>query len=151
MRVIHTTNNIFDMPTSENEAVCITTNGIIKRDGTAVMGAGIAKEADNRFHLSKELAQHLRTIGNVPHLFTATGIHNSKLISFPTKQHWKDDSSLALIEQSAQYLINLVDTHNIQQCYLTPPGCGCGHLSWETVKPILEKYFDNRFSIVVRH
>ena len=150
MRIIHTKNNIFDLPTSSQEAVCITTNGIIKRDGNAVMGAGIAKEANLRFHVSQELASHLRKNGNTPCLFSATGLCQSKLISFPTKEHWKDDSSLVLIELSAKRLVQLVNQNNIKTCYLTPPGCGCGRLDWNTVQPILEKYFDDRFVIVFR-
>ena len=59
--------DIFTLPngnTKEN-IVCVTTNGIIKRDGTAVMGAGIAKTANLRFKVAKKLADSLRTNGNI--------------------------------------------------------------------------------------
>ena len=42
--------SIFDLPANPHEAACVTTNGMIRRDGRAVMGAGyigkIKKEKD---------------------------------------------------------------------------------------------------------
>ena len=46
MRII--TGDIFDMQ-HEGDAICITTNGSIKRNGHAVMGKDIALEANRRF------------------------------------------------------------------------------------------------------
>lgn len=54
------TKNIFD---EQGDAVCVTTNGIVKANGEAVMGAGIAKEA-NRYNLARELGTRLRAGGN---------------------------------------------------------------------------------------
>ena len=56
--------NIFDLG---DDAICVTTNGMIKNDGLAVMGAGIAKEADNRYKLARTFGQKLRETGN--HVF----------------------------------------------------------------------------------
>ena len=49
--------DIFTLPQSNTEGVCVTTNGIIKSDGRAVMGAGIAKQANALFHLDLRLGQ----------------------------------------------------------------------------------------------
>lgn len=146
-----TAQNIFDLPTTSTEGVCITTNGIVKYNGKGVMGAGIAKEANNRYHLDTELGQHLIVSGNVPHIFQTRGKMGCYLISFPTKYDWKYDSDLALIQRSAQLLTELVNRRQITTCYLTPPGCGCGKLNWtKQVKPILDPIFDDRFVIVFR-
>lgn len=56
--------NIFDLG---GDAICVTTNGMIKNDGLAVMGAGIAKEADNKYKIARTLGQKLRETGN--HVF----------------------------------------------------------------------------------
>lgn len=141
--------NIFTLPSSCNDAICITTNGVVKKDGKAVMGAGIARQANVRYSLDEELGKHLSSSGNVPYIFTKKGIKNAHLISFPTKHHWKEPSDLALIKRSAELLVELVDRHDIRRCFLVPPGCGLGNLNWEIqVKPILEDILDNRFVVV---
>lgn len=147
--------DIFTLPSSETETnvVCVTTNGIIKKDGCAVMGAGIAKTANKRFQVDAKLAEHLRTHGNTvcdlgEYKFKQSRFH---LVSFPTKEDWKDNSLPWLIEQSAKQLVDLVNAHGYQHVFLTPPGCGLGGLQWESdVKPILEPLFDDRFTIVFR-
>lgn len=150
MRVLYTTENIFDIPTKSTDAVCITTNGIIKQNGFAVMGAGIAKEADIRFKLSKELANHLRENGNIPHLFSKTAENGYRLISLPTKNHWRDPSDLNLIRNSCQILVRICDRFGIERCYLTPPGCGLGQLNWTDVRHVIKDILDDRFIVVVR-
>lgn len=147
--------DIFTLPNNkaEENIVCVTTNGIIKRDGTAVMGAGIAKTANLRFKVAEKLADSLRTNGNV---VSDLGIYYWKtsrfhLVAFPTKHDWRNPSDLQLIEQSAKQLVAFVNTNGFQHIFLTRPGCACGQLDWESqVKPILENILDDRFTIVYR-
>ena len=47
--------DIFILTQGNTEGVCVTTNGIVKQDGKAVMGAGIAKQANAFFHLDLRL------------------------------------------------------------------------------------------------
>ena len=153
MQILYTHTNIFDIPITNNgsEAVCITTNGMIKKNGMAVMGAGIAKEANERYNLAGTLAEYLRQYGNHAYILGKSN-NGFYLISFPTKNHWKDNSNINLIKQSAYELITLCNYHNIKRCYLTPPGCSNGHLNWEyQVKPVLENILDDRFIIVIRN
>ena len=57
--------DIFELPKNRNEAVCITTNGIVKKNGCAVMGAGIAKQANMSFNgLARDLGALLSQYGN---------------------------------------------------------------------------------------
>ena len=147
--------DIFTLPNSKSEEniVCVTTNGIIKRDGTAVMGAGIAKTANLRFKVAEKLADSLRANGNVvndlgTYYWKTSRFH---LVAFPTKHDWRNPSDLQLIEQSAKQLVTLVNTNGFQHIFLTRPGCGLGQLDWESqVKPILEPILDDRFTIVYR-
>ena len=147
--------DIFTLPNnnSNENVVCVTTNGIIRKDGTAVMGAGIAKTTNQRFQVAKKLAEHLRTNGNTvcdlgEYTFKQSRFH---IVSFPTKQDWKDQSIPWLIERSAKQLVDLVNTQDYKHIFLTPPGCGCGGLNYETdVKPIIEPILDDRFTIVFR-
>lgn len=132
--------------------LCITTNGIVKKDGRAVMGKGVALGIKKIIpDIDICLAEHLRLYGNYPgHLLTFQG---TSIFSFPVKRHWNEDASLKLIKRSALFLKAFVDVLDNEEqdlsVVLPRPGCGAGNLSWdEEVKPILEEIFDERFLIV---
>lgn len=152
MRILTNVTDIFNLPIGPSEAVCVTTNGIIKQNGRAVMGRGIAKTADDRFDLSRQLAHYLLKYGN--RLFymgvkrdAVTG-HEMSIITFPTKHHWRDKSDIELIRTSAKQLVSTCDKFGITKCYLPCPGCANGGLDWEIqVEPVLEPILDDRFII----
>lgn len=134
---------IGDLWTFENK--CITTNGMLTKQGLAIMGKGIALEARLRHpDLPYILGQLIKEKGNHVY-FLKIGY-----ISFPTKNDWKNNSSLELIERSCIELIDLVNDpwYQITEVVLPKPGCGNGGLDWKVVKPILEKYLDDRFSVI---
>ena len=152
MKEMHITGNLtlFDLPAGLHEGACVTTNGIIKKNGRAVMGRGIAKYADERFNLGMWLASSLRTRGNhavfLIHVENANG--RFPLLTFPTKHDWRDPSDLALIVRSARELVAIANDMGLTRCYLPRPGCSNGRLSWQTVKPAIETILDDRFVIV---
>lgn len=139
--------DIFSCPHGHTEGMCVTTNGMIRNDGHAVMGRGIAKSVNDKYHVSLKLAQHLRANGNVPaDLGIYDGFH---LLSFPTKDDWRNDSTVALIIASATKLVALANTLGLTKIYLPKPGCANGHLDWETqVKPALSQILDDRFIVI---
>lgn len=145
--------SIFDMAETEKDAVVITTNGIVKSNGHAVMGKGIALEANNIFHISKRLGYLLSTSENQVYDF---GVHfyadkRMRVITFPTKHHWACPSDIRLIHQSTNELMAMINHLDINRVFMPPPGCGNGGLNWEfQVKPFLDKWLDNRFIVVVR-
>jgi hypothetical protein len=132
----------------ECDWLCITTNSNIRSDGNAVMGRGVALEAAQRFPgIAKVLANHLRQNGNVVGLLMkACGKY---IFSFPTKNNWWDNSDLDLIKKSTLELKKLYDLEDKKPIVILPrPGCANGKLSWESVKPILEKILtDDNFLI----
>lgn len=141
--------NIFTMPQNQMEAITITTNGMTKKDGTAVMGAGIAKTASLRYpFLAKNLGRNLCKTGN--HVYDMGLFDNFHIITFPTKNHWKNPSDIHLIEQSCQELVTIANQLSLNKIYCVPFGCGCGNLDWHTqVKPICDKYLDDRFIMIL--
>lgn len=153
MRILHNAGDIFELPRNRNEAVCVTTNGVVKKNGCAVMGAGIAKQANMSFtDLSLNLGELLKARGNQVYDmgFYRDGVTGKwvRIITFPTKHHWRDKSDLNLIEVSARQLVDICDEAEITTCYLTRPGCANGGLDWETqVRPLLEPILDDRFVI----
>ena len=47
------------------DVICIPTNGFIKRNGAAVMGRGVAKQATQRFiGIEFTIGEHLKWNGN---------------------------------------------------------------------------------------
>lgn len=127
--------------------VCVTTNGVVDRNGNAVMGAGIARQARDRYpQLATELGYQIGAWGNVLQYFPRW-----KLITFPTKNDWRQPSTLVLVQRSCRELARLLDSPaNItEQVFLPRPGCGYGGLDWETeVRPICERMLDDRVTIV---
>lgn len=144
--------DIFKIASGDAEAICITTNGICKNNGDAVMGKGIAKTADEMFHLSKNLGYLLRTQGNrVYHMgkFSVSGCEPYNVFTFPSKHRWRGNSDIALIERSAKELKVLCDIYGISKCYLPPVGCGCGGLLYDLdVRPVISKLLDDRFIVI---
>lgn len=129
--------------------IVITTNGSIKKNGEAVMGRGTALQAKQRFPtLPKELGYRLREHGNNLKVF-----FNYRIITFPVKDEWMQKASLTLIDTHAFALKRLVDYSDAAEwapVYLARPGCGNGRLDWKDVRPILERYLDDRFVVVER-
>lgn len=152
MKTILTIEDIFDMPEHDGDAVVITTNGVTKDNGWAVMGKGIAKQANDLFKVSAKLGRLLRQSGNQCYdlgLYAYNG-KNIRLITFPTKTHWRYPSTTAIIERSAIELLTLVNNLDCTNVYMPPAGCGNGGLSWYTqVCPILSRWLDDRFIAVL--
>lgn len=128
--------------------IVITTNSVVN-SSRAVMGKGIALEAKERFsELPILLGEKLTRWGNHVYLFRPP----IRLITFPTKEDWRLNSLPTLIAQSAFELM-MMWKGSIRQptIYMPRPGCGNGGLDWKDVKPILERYLDDRFVVVTRY
>ena len=134
---------------------CITTNGITRHDGSAVMGRGIAYQATQMMPgIEVTLGASLRLVGNhVRVLGNYLCPEPVWMISFPVKHHWRDRADLMLIERSARELLEvappLVELDPEHRPILVPrPGCGNGQLEWADVGPVLAPIFDDRFHII---
>lgn len=159
--MINIKGNIFDF-IKDGNSVCIPTNGIVKANNYAVMGAGLALAFANKFpKLPERLGGYLSKYkDNKPYILGAVKDNNffipkkeelndsCLIISFPTKNHYKNDSDLFLIENSCINLVNYANNLNLKNIYLPKPGIGLGKLNYTDVEPILKKYLDDRFSII---
>ena len=139
------------------DAICIPTNGVVSYQGFAVMGAGLAKKATRQWPtMAYQLGLLLKDRGNHVHpviektegFWEMSHRTNNKftVCSFPTKHHYKNASTLELVEQSAQELFELANERNwTGNIYLPRVGCGLGRLSWDKVEPLLQRFLDDRF------
>ena len=139
------------------DAVCITTNGTVRSDGACVMGRGCAREALERFPgIGYRLGEAIRRFGqgkviSLGHPTDRTGKEMPYiLVSFPVKHNWWEKADLSLIERSARILAKAADEKGWRVVVMPRPGCGNGGRKWEEVKPILQRYLDERFVIVRR-
>jgi hypothetical protein len=138
--------NLFDQKV---DVICVSTNGSIKADGRNIMGRGVAKQAAELFpELPLILGTKLQTFGNYLHYLKYYEDRGYTVASFPVKHFWQDEQAdLKLIEVSVKDLVE--STMPEVTVALPRVGCGCGKRDWLTeVKPILEKYLDDRFIIV---
>lgn len=143
----------------EVTVVVVTTNGYVRKDGTAVMGRGCAKEAARRWPwLPLMLGRRLQARGNAPFAFRLPNKHY-KLVTMPVKpvvcnpgdalpkmRHLRVDvpgwgcyADLGLIERSAHEMRNLLNGSSV--VIFPRPGCGNGGLGWPTVRKVLEPIF----------
>lgn len=123
---------------------CVTTNGFVKNNLCAVMGAGVAKQAKEMFPgIEKTLGVLIHNFGNRPFIINL----NPVIVSYPTKWHWMEKADIKLIENSAIKLVQLSDALGFDFVALPRPGCGNGKLLWEDVKPVIAPILDNRFYI----
>ncbi len=59
------------------------------------------------------------------------------MISFPTKQHWRDQADLDAIGAGLEALARLVPSCNIKTLAVPALGCGLGGLAWDVVRPLM--------------
>lgn len=158
--------------TMDADAYCITTNGFVKKNGSAVMGRGIAKQvADIYPDLPEILGKLLKNKGNIVHILKDLG--NEYIVSFPVKPSYTFSNGsnvvshastrypigafvpgyhakaqLDIIERSCIQLVQLTDKQSWNRVILPYPGCGAGELNWDDVRLILEQHLDDRFVAV---
>jgi hypothetical protein len=143
------TGNLWDFY-DQGHWVVITTNGMVKKDGTAVMGRGVARDAAQRFpELPAHLGAAIKQWGNKVSIF----MKPPRIISFPVKHHWRDQADPELILESAQYLSQALSRHVEPSIFKPPvymvrPGCGNGGLEWSMIRPMLVPILDDRFIVV---
>lgn len=109
----------------------ITTNSTIKRDGSLVMGRGIAKQARDRFKgLDFALGQRIKNLSTYG-LLISENWPESKLGAFQTKWHSNLPSNPALVGYSIGKLEQFIADNSVMNVHLNFPGIGYGGLDKE--------------------
>lgn len=148
--------NVFDV-------ICITTNGFVKNNGSAVMGRGCAYTASQKWPtVPITLGKKLSTGLNVPYYLgnivagefisqipqTLSG-KLTEIWSFPVKHNWWEKADLNLIKQSAILMVEEANhRYSWKNIAIPRPGCGNGQLSWSDVRPVIDDILDDRFVLV---
>ena len=138
------------------DAIVITTNGFVKKNGEAVMGRGVAHQAKTRwpnlpFILGVHLAQGGNQVYPLCHAYSPAG---PWIISFPVKHNWWERADPELIRVSAAQLLSMTEQpyYAFKTVVLPRPGCNNGRLVWEAVvRPIIAPILDDDRFVVVNN
>ncbi len=104
-----------------------------------IMGKGIAEQFKLRFpHMFEDYKARCNSravkLGE-PYLYE--DLSGTRIVNFPTKDHWKSSSRLKDIEAGLDYLACHVEAWKITSIALPPLGCGNGGLDWSEVGPLI--------------
>jgi O-acetyl-ADP-ribose deacetylase (regulator of RNase III) len=139
---------VADLWATPADARVVPVNWTLKRNGEAVMGAGVALAAAAKYPwLSREQGAFMRMVGPG----TAVGVFRTvsgALVTFPTKYDWREPSDLELIEKSARELVAATEDQGFRSVALPCVGCGLGRLTWSDVRVVLAPILDDRFVVV---
>jgi hypothetical protein len=145
--------DLLNPPTSV-DAVCITTNGIRKKDGSAVMGKGVALGAAKKWPQLPQILGTKLAGGRLRlEVLLAVSRHPNPdlfILALPTKRDWKDPSPWDLVMKSLAELVHLTNGMDWKSVWLPPPGCGNGGLSWSKVAAATKDLLNDRFTIIFR-
>jgi len=142
-------------------SIVIPTNIGWKANGDNVMGAGLAREAAERFPRIVGIyglyCWRFRGRAGVTAIDWEKRITDKKLFMFPVKplnnkpwESWKGKADLLLIKRSTIQLQNLVERMGQMAVALPLVGCGNGELTRCQVLPILDANLDSRFVLTER-
>jgi len=125
-----------------------------------VMGKGLASSAKYRFpdvyvfyqdlcrkkilrigkpYLYKRESSSDDLLADEPATLT-NGNPETWFLLFPTKHHWREQSSLPGIEQGLQWLQSKYKEEGVKSLAIPALGCGLGRLQWRDVGPLICRY-----------
>jgi O-acetyl-ADP-ribose deacetylase (regulator of RNase III) len=135
--ITYKTGNIFD-----STAQCLV-NPV---NCVGVMGKGLALEFKSQYpdmfkFYSKTCREGKLNLGQLG--FYALKTNPSRIIClFPTKQHWKDKSTIGSIDDGLKAFVKYAPEMMIETAAFPKLGCGLGGLDFQhQVQPLFEKYF----------
>lgn len=131
--IIHIHRNIFAMTV---EAIVNPVNCF------GVMGKGLALEFKNRFpdyfdDYKFKCDYDKINLGSINVYRNAKYESPKFIISFPTKNHWRDYSNINDIANGLKDLANTIKALNIESIAIPALGCGLGGLQWEKVNKVM--------------
>lgn len=143
--MLEITGNMWDLPSTY--ALCVLTNGVVTPFGENVMGAGVAKEARERWPDFPKMVGHSILVGgNHVHAYV---LGTREIFTFPTKNRWTEKSTVDLVRRSTFELVDACNEFLITSYVALPrPGCGYGGLLWEDVEPVIKDILDDRFHVI---
>ena len=118
-----------------------------------VMGAGLAKQFKERYpayfdSYVEECRKGRIQTGQVSLYHSLVKHYPPVIVSFPTKQHWKESSKLIYIDKGLAHLRSTLDAIQKNDEFqdisiaIPPLGCGLGGLFWPDVLDLIHDHFE---------
>jgi O-acetyl-ADP-ribose deacetylase (regulator of RNase III) len=109
------------------------------------MGAGIAEEFQNRFHVKDQLVSKY---GDYSKFFKKDGggavvTSNPIVINLVTKEHYYDKPTYEAMDESLRQAAILCEAWDIFEVSMPLIGCGLDKLDWDRVKKLIAKNFSH--------
>lgn len=129
---------------SPGDTLLVTTNAMIKKDGRLVMGAGFAKQVRDRWlNADLHLAQSVKWLGSYYGITSGALVgqwnkRHIRIMGFQTKISPWEESSIKLIKNSVDRLMEYVKLYPYGTYHLPYPGIGYGGLSPEQLQDALD-------------
>jgi O-acetyl-ADP-ribose deacetylase (regulator of RNase III) len=131
----YSTTSIFDSP---HQTLVNPVNTV------GVMGAGLALEFKERFPRMFQYYKRSCKLGRFGYgTLLICKLQTPWVLSFPTKQHWREKSQLGLVVAG---LANFAESYigkGITSASFPMLGCGLGGLERRDVVPLMERYLAN--------
>jgi hypothetical protein len=113
----------------------VPTNLVTRRDGTAVMGAGVALQAAGRFpELPARYGRFLEA--RTPGLFRDDEF---RIVCLPTKMHWREGANPAIVSKGLLALRTFALVRRGQEVRLPMIGAGLGRLPAKDVRDLIQR------------
>lgn len=131
------------------DAKVIPINWNTRRNGDAVMGAGVALQAYGKYPLLAREWGALIAANEPMVLVSSTYAPQLALIGMPTKwNYWDRQADLVMIVRAAKALPDLATLNKWERIVLPRVGSGLGRLPWFVVWSHLRHILDDRFIVV---
>lgn len=122
--------------------VCITTNSIVKTNGSLVMGAGIALQASKRDKdLQQSFGSQILALNKVNKVYGL--LVCKKYLAFQTKTHYQNPSNIPLLQFSVDKLTRLAKKYPNLSFGLPYPCINNGRLTKNEVYPFIKNLPSN--------
>ena len=120
-----------------------------------VMGKGLANQFKQRFPTNyAAYRQHCDARRLLPGRIFIHRLPTShppfSIINFPTKDHWRDPSTINYLNLGLTTLVKALASHSIASVAIPALGAGLGGLSWDQVHQLLLEHLRHLDSIDVR-
>lgn len=109
------------------------------------LGAGIAKQIDEAFNMREMLKEEVynKTYPFDGNVLTGTCIVIGNVFNLVTKDKYYQKPTLGTLELSLRQVRRYAVSHKIKKIAMPKIGCWFDRLSWDDVKPMIQKIFED--------